>query len=293
MDKRKYKLKGHESFIIRDGWLTKGITAVDKDRRLFSVNSGADALGVGTNMAKSIRYWMRAAGLTIDISNKGVTLSDFGRIIYEKDPYFEDPFSLWIIHANIACNFELATSWNLFFNYMTLTSSFSREDMFDMMKSLIIEYTGDSDPSDRSIKDDCAAILSMYSRTGGVGDDPEEKRNSPFEELGLISHIGNKYMRKRPMIDKIDPLVILFLILERLNEEKSMQIDSLTEDANMPGRILNLNRIAVNDFLDTLQNRGYITVNRTAGLDIIYPKKCINMTRKDLTEEYFKRSKRS
>ena len=46
MDKRKYKLKGHESFIIRDGWLTKGITAVDKDRRLFSVNSGADALGV-------------------------------------------------------------------------------------------------------------------------------------------------------------------------------------------------------------------------------------------------------
>ena len=165
--------------------------------------------------------------------------------------------------------------------------------LLDMMKSLIIEYTGDSDPSDRSIKDDCAAILSMYSRTGGVGDDPEEKRNSPFEELGLISHIGNKYMRKRPMIDKIDPLVILFLILERLNEEKSMQIDSLTEDANMPGRILNLNRIAVNDFLDTLQNRGYITVNRTAGLDIIYPKKCINMTRKDLTEEYFKRSKRS
>ena len=150
MDKRKYKLKGHESFIIRDGWLTKGITAVDKDRRLFSVNSGADALGVGTNMAKSIRYWMRAAGLTIDISNKGVTLSDFGRIIYEKDPYFEDPFRLWIIHANIACNFELATSWNLFFNYMTLTSSFSREDMFDMMKSLIIEYTGDSDPSDQN-----------------------------------------------------------------------------------------------------------------------------------------------
>lgn len=292
MDKRKYKLKGHESFIIRDGWLTKGIMAVDKDSRLFSVNSGADALGVGTNMAKSIRYWMRAGGLTTVINNKGVILTDIGRIIYENDPYFEDPFSLWIVHANIASNFELATSWYLFFNHMMLTSAFSRDDLFDLMKSLIIEYTGDQTPSDRSIRDDCSAILAMYSRNNGAGDDPEEKRNSPFEELGLICHTGNKYSKKRPMVDKIDPLLVLFLIIERLNEEKSMQIDSLTEDANMPGNILNLNRIAVNDFLDILQNKGYITVNRTAGLDIIYPEKCKSMTRINVTEEYYKRSRR-
>ena len=37
MEKKKYKLKGHESFIIRDGWLTKGITAVERDPKLFTV----------------------------------------------------------------------------------------------------------------------------------------------------------------------------------------------------------------------------------------------------------------
>ena len=47
MIKRKYRLKGHESFILRDGWLTKGIQAVEKDNGVFSKNSGADALGVG------------------------------------------------------------------------------------------------------------------------------------------------------------------------------------------------------------------------------------------------------
>ena len=67
MDKKDYRLKGHESFTLREGWLTKGLNAVHENPRVFSENSGADALGVGTNMAKSIRYWMRTAELTMEI----------------------------------------------------------------------------------------------------------------------------------------------------------------------------------------------------------------------------------
>lgn len=59
---KKIRLKGHETFILREGWLTKGLAAVEKDGTVFSKNSGADALGVGTNMAKAIRYWMQSAG---------------------------------------------------------------------------------------------------------------------------------------------------------------------------------------------------------------------------------------
>ena len=162
MEKKKYKLKGHESFIIRDGWLTKGITAVERDPKLFTVNSGSDALGLGTNMAKSLRYWMKTAELTVE-NNNGVFLTKIGQILYKNDPYFEDLFSLWIIHANIASNFALATSWNLFFNHMNLISAFSRDEMFDMMQSLITEYTGEQKPSERSVQDDCSAILAMYS----------------------------------------------------------------------------------------------------------------------------------
>lgn len=289
MEKRKYKLKGHESFIIRDGWLTKGITAVRQDAKLFSVNSGSDALGVGTNMAKSIRYWMRTAGLTSE-NNKGVFLTEIGQIVSEKDPYFEDPFSLWIIHVNIVSNYALATSWNIFFNYMNLTSAFSRDEMFEMMRSLLTEHTGEQELSERSLRDDCAAILSMYSRGGEQNDDPEEKKNSPFEELGLLMKSSGKYLKKRPMIDRIDPLVVLYIFLEQLNMEKSLHIDALTDNVNMPGKILNLNRITVNEFLDILQNGGYIMVNRTAGLDMVYPGQCKDMTREDVVRTYYKRS---
>ena len=46
----KFRFKGHESFILRDGWLTKGLVAVKEDPFVFTKNKGADALGVGTNM---------------------------------------------------------------------------------------------------------------------------------------------------------------------------------------------------------------------------------------------------
>lgn len=50
------RFKGHESFIIREGWLNKGLREVKRDPKVFYQNYGADALGVGPNMAKSIRY---------------------------------------------------------------------------------------------------------------------------------------------------------------------------------------------------------------------------------------------
>ncbi|MBS7200427.1 DUF4007 family protein [butyrate-producing bacterium] len=290
MIKRKYRLKGHESFILRDGWLTKGIQAVEKDNGVFSKNSGADALGVGTNMAKAIRYWMRTAGVTRDVPQKGVQLTEIGKTIAKYDPYIEDPFTLWILHCKIAGNFEQATAWNVFFNKMDLTSAFTRDDMFKMEQELILEETGEEEVSERSLRDDCTAILSMYSEKGDQGDDPEDKRISPFEELGLISRVAKgKYVKTRPIMNKLDPLVILFLIMEELNANGSMQIDYTTDGYNMPGKLLNLNRIIVNDFLDTLQMKKFIIVNRTAGLDIIYPDQSKELTPVDLLTMHYER----
>lgn len=290
MDKHKYRLKGHESFILREGWLTKGIQAVQNDSKVFGTNAGADALGVGTNMAKAIRYWMRAAGITEESTAKGVFLTDFGKLLAKWDLYFEDIFSLWILHCNIACNFKMATSWNVFFNDMDITSAFSREDMDRMMERVILEKTGEEEISQRSLHDDCSAILSMYAEKKSAESDPEDKRESPFAELGLVSNVGkNKFIKRRPMMNKIDPLVILYLMIEPLNQNESMQIDFSTEGYNMPGKILNLNRILVNDFLDILQNQGYIIVNRTAGLDIIYPDACKKMTKMEVLKRHYER----
>mgnify|MGYP000842795316 FL=1 len=212
MDKKDYRLKGHESFTLREGWLTKGLNAVHENPTVFSENSGADALGVGTNMAKSIRYWLRTAELTEEHQREGVTLTEYGDLIFRKDPYFEDIFSLWVIHANISRNFKLATSWNIFFNNIDVTS-FKREELISMMTENIINITGDTTPPERSITDDCAAILQMYTENGDAASDPEEKRTSPFSALGFLNKVdSNTFEKQHPAMDSIDPSLILYVI---------------------------------------------------------------------------------
>lgn len=287
MSEIKFKLKGHESFVLREGWLTKGLSAIRQNSMVYRINRGADVLGVGTNMAKSIRYWLRAFGLTVENQKTGIALTELGEAICSFDIYGEDIFTLWILHANITCNFEFATSWALFFNRMNLASEFSRDEMYTLMRELVVQYTKEEDPSERSIRDDCAAILSMYVKTGDPADDPEDKRSSPFEDLGLVVQSGKKYRKGRPSTLSLAPLAFLYLIIDKLNQEKSLQIDSIAEDDNMPGKVFNLTRIVINDYLDRLKKAGYIKVDRTAGLDIVYPDSCKEMTRIDVVKTHY------
>ena len=265
-----YRLKGHESFYLREGWLTKGLRAVSQDQHVFFKNSGADALGVGTNMAKSIRYWLKTAGLITDSMKNGAELTEIGKIILDNDLYIEDVFTLWIIHINIALNFTAATSWSVFFNNFDL-SSFKRDEMNDLMKRLLIDTTGDMKLPDRSIRDDCTAIISMYSNSREDNVDPEDKKVSPFANLGLLKQSGLNFNKEQPLQTLVDPLVVLYIIRDRLVSENALSIDEIVDGDNMPGKLMNLSRILCNEYLDQLANREYIVVNRTAGLDMVYP----------------------
>lgn len=288
MNKHDYRLKGHETFILREGWLTKGLQAVHDDAKVFSQNNGADALGVGTNMAKSIRYWLRAAGLTRESQKFGAELTELGEVLYPYDLYMEDIFSLWLIHVNLVQNLKLATSWNLFFNHIDVTT-FKRDELFPMMKEQFFSVTGEQNLSESSLKADCTAILQMYADSPKDSHDPEDKKKSPFALLGLLSEVqSNLYEKKRPARDKIDPLLILYFIAERLKQELMIPIDEIVDASDMPGKILNLNRVAVNDYLDLLQNEGYLIVNRTAGLDMVYPDKLISPI--EAIKEHYERS---
>ena len=54
---------GHETFHIREGWLHKGVKLLLEDPKKLVHEHAADWLGVGNNMAKSIRHWLVATGL--------------------------------------------------------------------------------------------------------------------------------------------------------------------------------------------------------------------------------------
>ena len=63
MSELKYKIKGNESFPIREGWLSKGMFAIKDNPYIFSDITAMDCLGVGSKMVKSIKYWLLASNL--------------------------------------------------------------------------------------------------------------------------------------------------------------------------------------------------------------------------------------
>lgn len=282
---RKIRLKGHETFILREGWLAKGLKAVSDNPKVFSEYAGADALGVGTNMAKAIRYWLRAGGVTAE-SKGEVRLSAMGRLIKEYDAYFEDIFTMWLIHASIACNAELATSWYVFFNKIG-NEEYTKDELCDVLMRELKAYSMQQELPESSVLADVTAIINMYSRDKNVDYDPEEKKVSPFSELTLLKRNGITYKKYMPAQEILPDMAVLFLIRRYFENEKtdSVSIDTLLKGDMLPGKIYNLNRVALNFYLDKLASDGYIAVNRTAGLDMVYSMSTI--TPEKVIEKYY------
>ena len=283
----KYRFKGHESFIPREGWLTKGLNGVNEDPMLFSKNRGADSLGVGTNMANAIRYWLKTSGFVTDKPGKGCMLTELGQVVFDNDKYMEDEFTLFLFHINGVLNEKQATTWNYFFNDFD-AASFKRKAMVSAIINGLMEKYDTENLPESSIENDCGCILQMYTENRDAGDDPEEKKISPLSVLGLISSDKNIYEKKQPSLEMLDDLLILYIIQPALLENGSIHIDYITEGSGMPGKILNMNRVAVNDALDRLQNDGYIIVNRTAGLDTVY-RNC-DLRREDIVKKHYERN---
>lgn len=276
-EKKIIRFKGHESFTIREGWINKGLVEVSKDPLLFSKDFGADALGMGANMAKSLRYWMKAACLFDDNVKTGVELNSIGKLMLDKDAYVEDDFTLWLLHCRIAANDEQATAWNLFFNRFNY-EEFSRNDLVTEMQELALLAVEEIDPdkkvAESSVAGDCEAILHMYVKNGADSGTPEEKNVSPFAKLELIKLVDGKYVRKQPDLNHLPEEIILYLLVECLGDKTSIHMDELLTIANGPGKLLHLKRNALAELLERLEKKEQVIINRTAGLNMLYlPKK--------------------
>lgn len=267
--KNKIRFRGHESFIIREGWLNKGLCEVRKNPKVFFENYGADDLGVGPNMAKSIRYWLRCSELTDESKRNTVELTESAKIILNNDPYFEDIFSLWVVHCNIARNEQQATAWEIFFNEFDY-EEFTREEMEREILAIAKRKAGEQEFAEKSVTDDCDAILRMYWKKNVSAANPEEKNVSPFGVQGLLKYANGVYTKVQPDLNHIPPEIVLYLMCGCMEAGKGISIEELLRIKNGPGKILNLKRTGLVELLERLEAAGKITMNRTAGLDMVY-----------------------
>ena len=283
--KNTVRFRGHESFIIREGWLNKGLLEVSQNPKLFFHNYGADDLGVGPNMAKAIRYWMRCSKLLDETKKTQIELSSLGKLLLKKDPYFESLISLWIVHCNIARNTEQATAWEIFFNTFDY-EEFTREEMEKELFTLAMQKADGKKFAEKSLQDDCDAILRMYCKKEVAVTNPEEKNVSPFGVLGLLKCSNGVYSKVQPDLNRIPPEIVLYLMCDCVGIGNGINIDELLRMEKGPGKVLNLKRTGLVELLEKLEAAGKITMNRTAGLDMVYLKDTLD--KKSVIEDCYK-----
>lgn len=274
------KFRGHETFSIRKGWLNKGIKNVKKNPSIFvsKEENPMDIFGIGSNMVKSLRYWLQATNLTSEPSSgkRNQTLTDLGNIIYDNDPYFEEIGSLWLVHYELATNKELATSWYIFFNELD-SIEFNDDDFYRKVRKYVTMIDSNKIPASRTVNDDFKCIINTYfskTRLSNVKINPEDNVSCPLTELGLIDYVttanGMRVYRKvTPNIDNIPNTIAMAILIKSADGDKEIKISTIQNDKNNLGKVFNLDIISLLNLLYRLESEEYIKVVRTAGLDVI------------------------
>lgn len=289
----KVRLKGNASFNFREGWLRKGVRCIEEHPDLFSRDDVMERLGVGSKMVKSIKYWLLATNLCREKIEKNghkfYLTEDFGQIIDEHDKYFDDLSTLFFIHYQMVSNDNLCMIWNIFFNEYS-GKDFTKEDMVSSCKELLNRKMAEGATySEKLLEDDCSSILRMYLPSTNT-DVPEDSLSCPLGELGLLQKSTEKkgsYVKMAPGKGALDKLVVLYVMTKNMPEGKnSVSIDDLLSAPNNIGRVFNLDRAQINEYLDELRVAGHLTINRTAGLDMVYFDNILEPPK--IMEQYYK-----
>ena len=280
-NKVRIKLQGHEKFALREGWINKALKLLPDNADAFTRKDATDLFGIGSNMVKSLRYWMRAFVLT---NAAGTELSPVGILIAQYDPYMEKSFSLWIMHSFIVKNLEDATTWYMFFNRCD-ADDLDKAEIEKILLREVRKYAEGTSFSEKSLSNDIDVLLSMYSRSKEKVD-PEDKSVSPFSQLALLKKIDGRYIKNHPNKAQFPDEVVLYELASRGIGEDGISIEKLLYEEKGLIKIFNMTAVMATDYFDRLDASGYIRVDRTAGLDMIYPVK--NLDPLKVIEDYYK-----
>lgn len=286
------KFRAHETFFIRKGWLSKGMKHVLSKPNVFvdKEENPMDVLGIGSNMVKSLRYWLQAVGLTQEprTGRRDQTLTPLGNVIYAHDRFIEEMGTLHLLHYKLATNKEDATAWYFFFNKFIATE-FTREDFINSLQSYILMSGESISVASRSLSEDFACIVNTYVpryKTNPSKVSPENNIDCPLGEIGLIDILAKKTFKKSiPSANAFDPWIVLAIISDRANGRNQIGLNELLTAEGNIGRIFNLDSITMIEVLRRVEKLGALKIIRTAGLDVVHLLK--DYTFLDCVENYY------
>lgn len=294
---RQLGFSGHETFVLRYGWLKKAYDAVVADPGMFTRDDAVVTLGVGKNMVRSIRHWSLACEvLREEPKTRGLRLvpTAFGNFLFGdggRDQYLEDTNSLWLIHWHLCTNESRATTWNWAFNVLRATE-FSRPALIASIQSEIARKMLKA-PLPSTLKRDVDVFVRTYLPSRVMKKNVlEDSLDCPLVELGLlvtedeetVSFVRGSH---RSLHDNIFAACLVDFWNRDAPKQETLSFNEIAYAPNSPGCVFKLDEESLVERLENLEQicHGRILFGDTAGVKQIYRKAAV--APEELLEHYY------
>lgn len=252
----KTSFSGHEKFDCKLSWLPlayQNINAVYND-----IEDAIAITGLGSNKVKSLKQWISKFTLRNDDE-----FSVQAQIIFLNDPYLERVESLWILHVYISQNFEKATLYYLFFNEFFIPN-FTKESLLERTKEWCEKQN--IKMADNTLESDIMVLRKMYLK--------DEKSNSLFSDLHLLSKVDNEYIFnvKNPAELTDKAFLYIFLYFIRNINDSTVSVKDLQYGKTSLQYTLGLTEEKLLEKLEKLNelSNGQIAYQEASGIKQIY-----------------------
>lgn len=244
---------GHETFVLRSNWLKKAYDLLQETPELFSLEDAFVRLGVGKNMAQSIRFWGRACHVFEPTSRGTFEATALGHALFNDatgwDPFLVTPTSGWLLHWQIAARSNTLFTWYYTFNLLR-RSEFTADQLMQQILQTVIQLGG-KPPSPATLSRDIDCMLRCYQRPqiGQHGAGAEDVLQGPLHNLDLIEQLPGQTsyhltVGTRPTL--VDQLVAYAALKQaRRLQRPTVTLNELAYGESSPGRIFRLDEDAL------------------------------------------------
>jgi hypothetical protein len=264
----------HQSFYLRDRWISKVLKNIPHDKRFFYSKDAFEKVGLGKNMVQSLRFWVVATGLVKEVTDESRKrvhkITEFGSLVNKYDRFIKFYDTAAILHYHMTMKKEPSTAWYWFYNLYNESIS-SKESIIDEFL-LWVEKNEDKLVSPKSLKKDIDVLIKLYT-AGLDNSDPEEVILSPLNKLGILEVNKGLVIKKEPLLPTNNYVFFLYILLSYCKENNTnfLTVDQIVNKEGLPGRIFNLKRGKIVNLLNRLTDNPNFPVvfTRTNNLDVL------------------------
>lgn len=254
LDTATFIFSGHETFVLRSNWLKKAYDLLQHSPGLFFEEDAFVRLGVGRNMAQSIRFWGRACNVFKPLeAGKGHEPTWLGTALFDDthgwDPFLVTPTSRWLLHWQLVSRPEAAFTWYYTFNLLR-RGEFTAPQLAQQITQTVTQ-AGSKAPSAITLDRDIDCMLRCYLRPDAakLGPNAEDALHCPLYELDLIQlPPGQDTYRlvSNPRADLSDHLVAFAALRQaRALGRATVAFNELAYGERSPGRLFRLDEDAL------------------------------------------------